>query len=105
MTKPLDPNMIEHINFNLKKLLCLDLKNMRSVRFWGKASNTRFKNNNNNYSKKAKNPKREINGEVYKFVGVVSQMEFDEETEGKTLSCTSEGFILVIDDIPGVSTG
>lgn len=37
---------------------------------------------------------------TYKFVGVLSQDEFRAETQGKSLSYTPEGFIIVLDDPP-----
>jgi len=104
MTKPLNREMIDHIDMNFKKLLCIDLKNLRYIRFWGKASNSEYKKGKEKGTKQKK--VIEINGEAYKFVAILSHSEFKAETEGKALSCTPEGFIIVLDDPPDIgSTG
>jgi hypothetical protein len=102
MSKPTDREMIYHIDFDLQKLLCHDLKRMRFVRFWGEASNSKFKD-----GKRAdKKPSRilEINREIYKFVGILSQDEFEAETAGKRLSCSLDGLITILDDLPYIGT-
>jgi len=102
MSKPTDREMIYHIDFDLQKLLCLDLKRMRFIRFWGEASNSKFKS-----GKRAKNKTSRmlnINGEVYKLVEILSQGEFEAETAGKRLSCSPEGFIIILDDFPDIGT-
>lgn len=98
MSKPTDMEMIYHIDFDLQKLLCIDLKKMRFIRFWGEASNSKFKNN--------KKPSRvlEIKGEAYKFVEILSQAEFEAETAGKRLSCSFQGLITILDDLPDIGT-
>jgi hypothetical protein len=98
MSKPTDREMIHHIDYDLQKFLCLDLKKIRFIRFWGKASNSKFK--------KGKRPSRmfEINGEAYKLVEILSQAEFEAETVGKRLSCSFEGLITILDDFPDIGT-
>jgi len=103
MSKPTDARMLDNNNFDLKKLLCIDLKKLRYLRFWGGASNTRYKQGED--SKNKRNPFPEIDGEAYKFVGILSQDEFQAETEGKALSCSPEGFIIALNDFPDVSSG
>ncbi len=99
MTKPTDREMIDHIDFALKKLLCLDLKRFRFVRFWGDASNSKYKQNHG--ARKNRSGMMEINGEAFTLVGIITQSEFEDETAGKTLAYSESGFITIIDDPPG----
>lgn len=103
MSKPINREMIGHIDMDLKKLLCLDIKGLRFLRFWGKAANSEYKKEQKQGTKKK--PVFEINGEAYKFVCILFEDEFKEETKGKTLSRSPDGFITVLDDFPNVSTG
>ncbi len=43
MVKPIPIEMMDYIDFDLKKLLCHDLKGLRFIRFWGTASNSKYR--------------------------------------------------------------
>ena len=98
MSKPTDIEMIHHIDFDLKKLLCLDLKGLHFIRFWGRSANSEYKKG---MSSKKNTPRVfEIDGTAYRLVEVISQAQFEAETANKSLSRPYEGLIVVLDDPP-----